>query len=168
MGEMHASAEEVNILTSIVKHMVTALQGVNGPPTNILAANFWWPGRAFNSDEVDYFVRLTLDRAEGEQYTNVNGANRGSFMLWMATVDLYMKRVFVGTDLTKWPNTKALLRTAFKSRDRVAVTDWRAGSGDLGALRVRGTEERRPKPEDDWLSSSLVVSLEWIEQDVAA
>lgn len=167
---IHESARFSNIERSVYKYIQDSLEGAAGLPTKFPAANIQWPGFPFDTEKVSYFLRVHMTDDEGIFFSRVEGSNPGS----LKYPRLFLE-VFIKPDLPREQNKQYLLtdtldtvKSYFLQNSAITVLNYQ-GSGltDLGRARVRKRQPTTPKG-DGWHAGGFMISLEWIEQDVAA
>ena len=167
---IHETARFSNVVRSVCNYIKTSLEGAAGLPTKFPAANIWWPGHAFDTDKVSYYLRAHFIDDEGKYFSRVEGSNGGSLKRPRLFMDVFIKHDHARSQNNAYilEDTLDIVKSYFLNNSGIEVTNYQ-GSGvtSLGKVWVRGRQPNAPK-DDKWLSGGFMISLEWIEQDAAA
>lgn len=168
---IHESARFSNFIRSVNKYVQDQLEGAAGLPTKFPSANIWWQDRPFDPDKVSYYLRPHFLDDEGRYYSQVETGAGGHLKMPRLFVDVFVKREYARQQSNAYLLRDALdtVKGAFMAPTGIAVVNYQ-GSGvvTLGKAWVRGREPTTPKADRVWLAGGFMVSLQWIEQDVAA
>lgn len=165
---IHSSANMANLYRSVEEYLDSTFTGATGIPTDVQAANWWWPGSKIETANLAYFVRADVSELARDFYSRVTSANQGYHVALLLTLEVYAQRQAYDADPHTLGAAVAMLRDGLRRGQAISLKNYDDGDGltTAATLIVETLRTSPVREEGIWRKAMIEAVLHYVEQDV--